>query len=257
MKRRKFISGIALAGATPALISTQSASAAPEKTTSLKDTKAVSPPVVQNPTETSFSVSWMINGTATGWVEWGTTEKLGNIARPAHHGLAAMSDYALSARVEGVPAGSDVFYRVVTKAVHYKNAYAIEQGEPILGEIRKLTLPKAKQDTCHLAVVNDTHDHADTIAKLAERIDAVNPDAIIWNGDVYNQISSNQDMARISLTPGQKKTDPASGGWASIRPLMFTPGNHDARGEAARTVPEALIPWPMADDEPKRVSKKC
>ncbi|BDS05942.1 hypothetical protein NT6N_09820 [Oceaniferula spumae] len=251
MKRRKFISGIALAGATPALISTPSAVAAPKEGIALKDIKAVSPPVVQNPTDTSFAVSWMVNGTATGWVEWGTTEQLGNISRPAHHGLAAMSDYALSARVEGIPAGSDVFYRVVTKAVHYQNAYAIEQGEPIAGEIRKLTLPKANQDSCHLAVVNDTHDHADTIAQLADNINAADPDALIWNGDVYNQISSNQDMARIALTPGQKKEDPASGGWASTRPLMFTPGNHDARGEAARTVPEAFIPWPMADGEPK------
>lgn len=251
MKRRKFISGIAMAGATPALISTQSANATSKKTINLRDIKAASPPVVQNPTETSFSVSWMVNGTATGWVEWGTTENLGNIARPAHHGLAAMSDYALSARVEGVPAGSDVFYRVVTKAVHYKNAYAIEQGEPIPGEIRKLTLPKAAAETCHLAVVNDTHDHAGTVAQLANRINAVDPDALVWNGDVYNQISSNQEMARISLTPGQKKADATSGGWASTRPLIFTPGNHDARGEAARTVPEALIPWPMAGDEPK------
>lgn len=251
MKRRKFISGIALAGATPALISHPSAAAAERKATGLNDTTAVSPPVVQTPTETSFSVSWMVNGTATGWVEWGTTEKLGQTARPAHHGLCSMSDYVLSAKVAGIPKGADVYYRVVTKPVQYKNAYAIEQGEPILGEIRQLTLPKAAAETCHLAVVNDTHDHAETIAKLAESINAANPDALVWNGDVYNQISSNQQMARISLTPGQKKSAPAAGGWASTRPLMFTPGNHDARGEAARTVPEALIPWPMADDDPK------
>ncbi|MBK1829386.1 metallophosphoesterase [Verrucomicrobiaceae bacterium R5-34] len=254
MKRRKFIGGMALAGTAPALIHPQSVQAASAPETRFEDIRAVSPPVVQTPTATSFSVAWMVNGTATGWVEWGTTEQLGNITRPAHHGLAAMSHYALSARVEGIPAGADVYYRVVTKAVRYKNAYSIQQGEPQAGEIRKLTLPRADADRCHLAVINDTHDRSETISQLAKNINAANPDALIWNGDVYNTISSNEQMARIALTPGQKKEASTAGGWASTRPLLFTPGNHDARGEAARTVPEALIPWPMAAGDPEGIN---
>ena len=99
--------------------------------------------MVQNPTETSFCVSWAVGGTATGWVEWGTTKELGKIAKPAHHGLMGMSEQALSARITGIPVGSEIFYRVVTMPVHYQNAYSIERGTPIPGEIRQLHLPKA------------------------------------------------------------------------------------------------------------------
>lgn len=256
MKRRKFIGGMALAGAAPALATTPRSAAAPSTPSEnpLENFKVISPPVVQTPTETSFSVAWMVSGTATGWVEWGTTEKLGRVARSAHHGLAAMSDCTLSARVEGVPAGADVFYRVVTRPVHYQNAYAIEQGDLIHGEIRRLRLPSASAASCHLAVVNDTHDRAGIIAKLANRIHAAAPDALLWNGDVYNHIDSNREMARIALTPGQKHDNPSGGGWASTRPLLFSPGNHDVRGQAARSLPEALIPWPGAVSDPAGLS---
>ena len=154
MKRRTFITSLAAASAGATSIPTVQA-ANYKKNPSNQDFKVLSPPVVQNPTETSFSVSWMISGMATGWVEWGTTEKLGKIAKPAHHGLMGMSEYALSASITNIPKGSAVFYRVVTMPVHYKNAYSIEKSTPILGEIRQLKLPSASADT--LTNIASTH----------------------------------------------------------------------------------------------------
>ncbi len=187
---------------------------------------------------------------ATGWVEWGTTAELGNIAKPAHHGLMGMSEHSLSARVTGVPEGATIFYRVVTMPVRYENAYSIERGTPIPGKIREVQLPTASAKTCSLVMVNDTHDHEDTVATLASRIDQINPDALIWNGDSCDTFDTPEQVARICLTPGQHPSDPASGGWASTRPLFFTLGNHDARGQSARTMPEALLPWPTDANDP-------
>lgn len=248
MKRRTFLSGLA---ATSSLTTTTALSK--EKTnnkTSLSDCKVLSPPVVQNPTETSFSVSWMISGKATGWVEWGTSKDLGHKATPAHHGLMSLSEYVLSASITNIPAGSQVFYRVVTMPIHYNHAYSIEKGTPIVGEIRQLKLPKASADTCSLAMVNDTHDHEKTISSLATRINQLDPDALIWNGDACDTFETPQQTARICLTPGQSPSEPAHGGWASTRPLFFTLGNHDARGVSARTLPEVITPWPLDHDDP-------
>ncbi len=163
MKRRTFISSLAAAGAASL------SSAAEKKAASdqAKPFEVLSPPVIQNPTDDSFSVAWMISGTATGWVEWGTTKKLGNVVKSAHHGLMGLSDYALSASVTGLPKGASIYYRVVTMPVHYKDAYSIKKGDPILGEIRKLNLPQQTADHCSLAMVSDTHDHEKTVSALA------------------------------------------------------------------------------------------
>lgn len=249
MKRRTFITSLAAASASSALQAANKEKKSTENTSSQKF-KVLSPPVVQNPTDTSFSVSWMINGMATGWVEWGITKKLGNTAKPAHHGLMGMSEYALSASITDIPKGATVFYRVVTMPVHYKNAYSIQKGTPILGEIRQIKLPSASAETCTLAMVNDTHDHEKTIAGIAARINDLNPDAVIWNGDAANTFDSPEQTARICLSPGQSSVDPASGGWASTRPLFFTLGNHDARGISARTLPEIITPWPLREGDP-------
>lgn len=250
MKRRTFITSLAAASAS-ALPAVQAAKKEKNPTKqSNQDFKVLSPPVIQNPTENSFSVSWMISGMATGWIEWGPTEKLGNIAKPAHHGLMGMSEYALSASITNIPKGSPVFYRVVTMPVRYKNAYSIEKSTPILGEIRQLKLPTASADTCSLAMVNDTHDHEKTIAAIAKRVNELNPDAVVWNGDAANTFESPQQTARICLTPGQSSSDPSQGGWASTRPLFFTLGNHDARGISARTLPEVITPWPLDQGDP-------
>lgn len=248
MKRRTFIGSLAAVASLPSI------SGAAEDTkptaTGFKNFEVLSPPVVQNPTETSFNVSWRVNGKATGWVEWGTTQELGNIAKPAHHGLMSMNEHALSARITDVPAGTEAYYRVVTMPVHYNNAYSIERGTPIRGEIRRVRLPKISANTCSLVMVNDTHDHENTVAALASRVNELNPDALIWNGDACDTFDNPEQVARICLSPGHKPSDPAAGGWASTRPLFFTLGNHDARGESARTMPEALLPWPTGINDP-------
>ncbi len=248
MKRRTFIGNVAAAAAIPSIGTL--AQEAKKSQARFEDFKVLSPPVVQNPTETAFSVSWRVSARATGWVEWGTTPELGRVVKPAHHGLMGMSDVALSARVTDVPAEADVYYRVVTMPVHYNHAYSIEKGEPILGEIRRLKLPKAAASTCSLVMVNDTHDHKNTVAALASRVNEVDPDAVLWNGDACDTFDDPDQLARICLSPGQGEGDPASGGWASTRPLFFTFGNHDARGESARVLPEVLTPWPSDPTDP-------
>ncbi|HIL71419.1 MAG TPA: hypothetical protein EYG38_16415, partial [Verrucomicrobia bacterium] len=222
MKRRTFIGSFAAVAALPRIGAV--AETTKTSTNHFKNFKVLSPPVVQNPTETSFSVSWRVGGRAAGWVEWGTTKELGKRAKPAHHGLMGMSEHSLSARITDIPENADIYYRVVTLPVHYNNAYSIEQGTAILSEIRRVRLPKAAATTCSLVMVNDTHDHEKTIAALASRVNEINPDALIWNGDACNTFDNPEQVARICLTPGQKALDPASGGWASTRPLFFTLG---------------------------------
>ncbi|MFO1524310.1 MAG: metallophosphoesterase, partial [Kiritimatiellia bacterium] len=95
-----------------------------------------------------------------------------------------------------------------------------------------------------VAVVNDTHENKETLAKLPGRIDAAAPHLLVWNGDTCNDFDAKDDPAAILLTPGAAADNASDGGWASTRPLWFVAGNHDVRGERAREVMDILAPGP-------------
>ncbi len=203
-----------------------------------------SPPVVQHRTPSGFSVVFKTGTLATAWVDWGTSkEDLSHRSFPQHHGLKGASDIALSTRVEHGSdlAGSDIYYRITAVPLSI-DGRTVNYGSEVVGAIHKLRKADAG-DRVHIAIVNDTHENWETIGKLADRIESVDPDALIWNGDTCNDFHPGKDVAGILLKPGQRG-ETNEGGWASSRPLLFVPGNHDARGRLAYHLQTCLPGWP-------------
>lgn len=214
-----------------------------------------SPPVVQHRSESGFSVAFAVSGLATGWVEWDTLaedqrerpDQLRHKAIASHHGLVGADDRVLSVQVDlaDVPPGTGIFYRVVAQPLAYANAYSLERGEPQAGPIRRLKPWNPNAEAVTIAVVNDTHENAETLARLAERIEAIDPDLLVWNGDTCNDFDDGDNLEAILLGPGAGP-DGHDGGWAATRPLLFVNGNHDIRGRHARRLPTCLLPIPGA-----------
>ena len=257
MDRRTFLSSVAVTSVAAKLATSNTAHAAPAASADTDTTSAspiAGPPVIQNPTPNSISIAWQVNTLATGHIEWGTTKELGNTATPAHHGLAQFDDKVLSVQIKNLKDITEIFYRVVVTPVTYKNAYQIVKGKPVTGQIRKAKLPSQNAKKISIAVVNDTHEHEKTIAKLSDRINQVDPDLLFWNGDVSNNFRNKDNVAKICLSPGAQKENPQAGGWASTRPLLFVAGNHDARGRHAQDLSKSLTPWPMQQDDPEGLS---
>ncbi len=252
MDRRTFISSVAATSVVAKMASSNAseAQAAPDASVS----PIAGPPVIQNPTPDSISIAWQVNTLATGHVEWGTTKELGNTAVPSHHGLAQFDEKVLSVQIKGLDGVTEIYYRIVVTPVTYKNAYQIVKHNPVMGEIRKAKLPSQNAKKISIAVVNDTHEHEKTIAKLADRIDEVDPDLLFWNGDISNNFRNKENVAKICLSPGADPKNPEAGGWASTRPLLFVAGNHDARGRHAQDLSKSLTPWPMQQGDPEGLS---
>lgn len=259
MKRRTFLAASAASAATPfglGALSPTGAKAQGAAGEAAGDgpraggALLASPPVVQNATPGGFTVAWQVGAPATGWVEWGYDARLGRHAVPAHHGLVGMDERFLSVRVTGVDPGRPVFYRVGAAPIRYENAYKVHRGEAVVGPVRELRLPDPGAERAELAFVNDTHENAATLARLAQRIGAADPDLLVWNGDTCNDFYDDNRLGEIVLGPGADAQDAAAGGWASTRPLLFVPGNHDIRGPRARTLPQALTPWASEAGDP-------
>lgn len=208
-----------------------------------------SPPVVQHPSSDGFTVHFAVSALTTGWVEWGwAADQLDQIAMAAEHGLVRASDLALSIRVRlgEAAVGRPVYYRIVAQPLAYKTAYQLERGESIASQVQRLRLPSAEADRITIAIVNDTHENQATLDALHERVAAVDPDILVWNGDTCNDFDAKDDPMQIVLNP---QRNPAKG-WASTRPLLFVPGNHDVRGQRARELSAGLSSWPDQSELP-------
>jgi len=209
-----------------------------------------SPPVVQHPRGDGFTISFAVSQFATGWVQWGLTEnQLDQVAIAHDHGLIQASDRALSIRVHLPPSISPdatIHYRIAAQPLHYKNAYQLERGPVEMSRVYAVRMPGPHSQAITVAIVNDTHEQLETLKALHSRIDQIGADVLVWNGDTCNDFDAKDDPMQIVLNPGND----IGHGWASERPLLFVPGNHDVRGARARELMAGLSGWPAQHDLP-------
>lgn len=221
-----------------------------EKRTVSRDSALISSaPVVQHPRSDSFGVSIAVSGLCTAWVEWGwKKDQLTEIARASHHGLISADDRVLHIRVQNdhLATKRRLYYRVVAQSLHYKNAYQLERGETHSSDVFALRLPRFQQANQTVAVINDTHENGETLQAIYRRLEALDPDIVVWNGDTCNDFNKEDQPEQILLNP----LDDPKRGFAATRPLIFVPGNHDVRGVRAREAMRSLPGWPGESDLP-------
>ncbi len=209
-----------------------------------------SPPVVQNPRPNGFGVSVAVRALATAWVEYGFAEdNLPLTAIASHHGLISADDRALHVRVEHhepLPTDQPIYYRVVVQALSYVGAYSLQRGAQQATATYALRLPNPTAHRIRLVSINDTHENLDTIQALHREIEDLKPDLLIWNGDSCNDFDAADLPEQILLNPAQD----ANLSWAGTRPLVFSNGNHDVRGQRAREVINSFAGCPESTELP-------
>ena len=237
--RRTFLSALGAAGVLGTLKSASNAARAGEAPATYGGA-AASYPVLQNPMPRGMSVVWAVapeeGKLATGWVEWGRDENLGRTSRRAEFGLNQFSTTFLSARITGLEAGTTYYYRTATCQVVFRDAYNVTTEEPVYSPVYKFKTPTPNAETEKFVVINDTHEVQGTLKALMERIEEVDPEQVIWNGDLLNQFVTPKQVVDSIFCPQYGK-------FAVSRPLLFNNGNHDHRGIWARGKSDALLPW--------------
>jgi acid phosphatase type 7 len=239
IQRRALLASLPMAAATAATWSSLSSADAADKTSA--EFRLDSPPVLQNPTPDGMTVAWAINGRGTGWVEYGfRADLLEHRAVSSNCGLLAMTDRFMSARISGLKPGQKVFYRACSARIYFTDAYDIQRGKTIASPVYQFATPNPTAETASFAIINDTHENPDTLKKLTATL-AENPEEyLIWNGDVFNDVQSEDQVVQEVLRP-------ADAAYAATRPVLFTSGNHDVRGAESRLLPNAFTPWTIEE----------
>ena len=191
------------------------------------------PPVLLNPAPGSISVIVLPNALATGWVEYGTTDALGQRCDGARHGQLPLSDRLLAFRLTNLKPGERYFYRVHLKPISYTTAYSIKLGEEIRSDIHAFRTLNANAQSATFTVWNDTHEHAPTLKQLAANLTASPTDFLLWNGDITNNVTDGSKIIPQLFAPVDLP-------FAADVPLFLSRGNHDVRGRDARLLAQYI-----------------
>lgn len=229
MNRNEFLRTAALGTIAAGLASGQTLAQESPATPTEPAFRLTSAPVLANVGDDGVTVIVGVSGPSAVAVSYGeTAEKLDQIAYGEHGGLNSFDDRVHKVRLTGLKPGTRYFYRVEAQAVKFHNAYKIERGEKVASEIGEFQTLDSQGERCRFVIWNDTHDRAETLAAVHTATEAFQPDFLVWNGDISNDISREEQFTTLFLSPGKQLAH------AAKHPLMLVRGNHDLRGAAAR-----------------------
>lgn len=245
MKRRTFIKDAALlvaaAGAGGTLKAAdriegsvlrqaqQPDTSAPETTEG--DKLIASAPMLQNYAEDSMGVAFAVSALANGYVIVGEKPDLSDARKVKCGGyrVTEISDKVSQVRLTGLKPSTKYYYRIGADRIHYGGGYDMKVlGNEEDPKIYSFTTA-GKGSAAHFCVINDTHVDWEPLSMVMDKVAAVSPSCVIWNGDASNTQETIESQIKIFLDPEMERKD-----YASCTPYLFCPGNHDSRGMANR-----------------------
>ena len=232
MKRRDFLkktTGLALAaGAAGVIKPAELLAAHQEESTGPLITSA---PMLQNWAGTSVGVAFAVSALANGYVLVGEREDLSDARKVVCGGFRVtdVNDRVMLVRLTGLKPATRYYYRIGADRISYKGGYKMiitgNEEDP-----RTYSFVTAGEGArAHFCVINDTHARMETFGLLTEKIAAIAPSCVIWNGDATTTQETIESQVSIFLTPDIRLKD-----YAAQTPYIFCPGNHDCRGWAGR-----------------------
>ena len=191
----------------------------------------VSAPMLQNFADTSMGIVFAVRALANGYVLIGEQPDLSDARKVLCGGyrVTDLDDRVVRVRVTGLRPSTKYYYRIGADRISYEGGYRMK----ILGteeDPRTYFFTTAGEKTdAHFCVINDTHVRWEPFSRAIDKIAALAPACVIWNGDASNVEETVEAQVRIFLTPAIDRKD-----YAACTPYLLCPGNHDTRGMANR-----------------------
>ncbi|MFI3294672.1 MAG: FN3 domain-containing metallophosphoesterase family protein [Rikenellaceae bacterium] len=179
-------------------------------------------PYLQNPTNNTITVTWLTSKPSYSYVEYGTdTTQIKQVATIVD-GQKLAGNTVNNILLEGIIPGVEYYYRATSKEMTVNGGYKKEFGDSVTTPFFKFKIPKAK-DNYKALVLNDLHQHRETVDRIAELTQDLDYNIVIFNGDCIDDPNSQQQAISFVAHLSQKL------GKGSI-PFVFIRGNHEIRG---------------------------
>lgn len=239
MDRRQFIKGTAVFAAATVVkpkVVAQDGSACQVGTDGSK--LITSAPMLQNFASTSIGIAFCVSDMANGFVKISEHPDMTNskLFKCGGYRVTDVNDKVMLIRITGLKPAKRYYYTIGADRISYKGGYDMKiLGTETDPRIYSFITAGCQADG-HFCVINDTHAHFDTFGVLADKIAALAPACVIWNGDATNNEATIESQRGIFLNPPIARKD-----FASETPYLFCPGNHDSRGMANRHIEKVMM----------------
>ena len=192
-------------------------------------------PYLQNPSENGISIMWRTSEPAYSWVEYGTDTSNLKKVHDVEFGIVKANNTANKIRLEGLNPATKYFYRVCSQEIITFGAYKKEFGDIHYSPFYSFTTFGNTKDSFTAIIFNDIHSNLTTFDLLVEKLNGVNYDFAVFNGDCFNDPISEENELKILSHFSEKMNG------AEI-PLFYLRGNHETRGTYALGWP-SLFDW--------------
>ena len=170
---------------------------------------------------------WMVSGNATSWVEYGKTQQRGSRAIHSQAGMIDVNPGVQKVILTGLEPGTRYFYRVASREVKLHEAYKVIYGDTLFSNVYSFTTPSSITQQFSFLAFNDIHSKPEFVSKVVSREKDFS--FVMLNGDILGDINSEDDISKYMLIP-------LSNYFASSKPFFLTRGNHETRGNGARSL---------------------
>ena len=254
MKRRDFIKNTALLAAVaevPVLAnaSVHAPQTAPQMPQAPEGKLIDTPPALMNYAETSMGITFGVSALANGFVTYGEKPDLsvGITVKRGGYRVTRLDDKVMQVRLTGLKPATTYYFRISADRIEYKGGYKMKiLGKETDDKIYSFTTA-GKKAKSHFAVMNDTHANWKSFTPTIEKVCAISPSCVIWNGDALNSDEEMDKLKQVFLNPPID----ANSDYASRIPLLLAQGNHELRGWETRTL-ENIFPFRQPEERSSR-----
>jgi len=175
---------------------------------------------------------WGTNMRAVSWVDYGPDESLRYSIQEQAYGLKVSGDQLQRVFLPLPALRGDLYLRASVEGL--RSIYPIDavKAGQAQGPLVHVALP-ASGPSISFVAFSDLHERGDLYARLAEQIDWTQMDLAVFLGDLLNNAADAPQVNHSVLSLPTGGLD---------LPRVFVRGNHETRGEAARSLDEWLLP---------------
>lgn len=188
-------------------------------------------PLLLDMSDTSVVIEWMTDAAGDGKVSYGEG-KLDNEVVSQVDGMVPVGSMHRVV-ISGLTPGHSYQYRVSSRRVVALKPYWPDMGKTVESQVASFTTFDTGKKTTRFAVITDTHENVERIQALMGLIRKAPVDFVVHTGDSLNYVVSENQIKDRFL-------EPMAAGLQAKTPLLYVRGNHDYRGEMARSFGDYL-----------------
>ncbi|MDD3490131.1 MAG: metallophosphoesterase [Paludibacter sp.] len=185
----------------------------------------LSQPYLQHLTEDAATVISVASKSCVSYVQYGKSPEALNSVFTSKHGQIDANVPVQKIRLSGLEPGTKYYYRVVSKEIKVYQAYKIVYGDSVVSTIRSFVTPHREISKFSFLAFNDVHSRPAFMSDVYQRNNDVS--FVCFNGDMLDDIYTRDEIIRDFAAP-------AAASFAGSIPFVYTRGNHETRGPAAR-----------------------